>query len=53
MKVKELYAGHHPGNAASRGGLVKAGFVYLRDELYAPTGLPQSLTPFPPQGSRR
>jgi len=39
LKVKELYAGHHPQNAASRGTLAKAGFVYLREELYPPTGL--------------
>jgi len=32
-------AGHHPENAASKKTLLKLGFVYLKDELYPPTGL--------------
>lgn len=34
-----LHAGHHPENAASRGVLVGAGFRYLCDVYYPPTGL--------------
>lgn len=34
-----LFAGHHPANEASRHLLLKLGFVYTHDELYAPTGL--------------
>ena len=34
-----LFAGHNPRNEASRKLLTGLGFVYLRDEFYAPTGL--------------
>jgi len=34
-----LFAGHHPGNEASRHLLEKLGFCYSRDEYYPPTGL--------------
>lgn len=34
-----IFAGHHPQNEPSRKLLAKLGFVYLRDELYPPTGL--------------
>ena len=34
-----LFAGHNPCNKASRKLLTGLGFVYLRDEFYAPTGL--------------
>jgi len=34
-----LFAGHHPGNSASRALLESLGFRYVRDELYPPTGL--------------
>lgn len=35
----ELFAGHHPDNAASRALLESLGFVHTHDELYPPTGL--------------
>lgn len=38
LKARELFAGHHPDNAASRRMLEKSGFVYSHDELYPPTG---------------
>jgi RimJ/RimL family protein N-acetyltransferase len=38
LGASSLFAGHHPDNAASRALLVKLGFAYQRDELYAPTG---------------
>jgi len=34
-----LFAGHNPGNAASRRVLEKLGFRYTHDEYYPPTGL--------------
>ena len=34
-----LFAGLHPGNAASRRTLEKLGFLYTHHEPYAPTGL--------------
>jgi hypothetical protein len=34
-----LFAGHHPHNAASQRVLEKLGFLFVRTELYAPTGL--------------
>jgi len=34
-----LFAGHNPGNDASRRLLSKVGFRYTHDEYYAPTGL--------------
>ena len=37
--ARELFAGHHPENAASRGVLLKIGFRYTGDELFPPTGL--------------
>lgn len=36
---RALFAGHHPGNAASRRLLARLGFVHTHDELYPPTGL--------------
>jgi ribosomal-protein-alanine N-acetyltransferase len=39
LGVSALFAGHHPGNAASRRTLEKLGFHYTHDEPYAPTGL--------------
>jgi RimJ/RimL family protein N-acetyltransferase len=33
-----VFAGHHPENESSRRLLVKLGFKYTHDELYAPTG---------------
>jgi [ribosomal protein S5]-alanine N-acetyltransferase len=39
LHVAALCAGHHPSNTASRQLLKKLGFVYLRDQLYKPTGL--------------
>jgi RimJ/RimL family protein N-acetyltransferase len=39
LGVQALYAGHHPKNMASRRVLLKLGFRYIGDELYAPTGL--------------
>jgi RimJ/RimL family protein N-acetyltransferase len=37
--AKALFAGHHPGNEASRELLRKLGFAYTHEELYPPTGL--------------
>lgn len=39
LQVKELRAGHHPQNAASRKLLERLGFLYTGDLFYAPTGL--------------
>lgn len=39
LGVKGLFAGHNPGNEASRRLLTKMGFRYLCDEYYPPTGL--------------
>ncbi len=39
LKVKGLFAGHHPDNRASQHLLEKLGFRYTHDEYYAPTGL--------------
>lgn len=39
LNAAKLFAGHHPQNAASRRLLQKAGFRYVRDEYYPPTGL--------------
>ena len=38
-KARELFAGHHPRNAASARTLRKLGFRRSGDELYPPTGL--------------
>jgi len=38
LGARELFAGHHPDNAASRALLEKLGFRYTHHELYAPTG---------------
>lgn len=38
LRAQELFAGHHPNNAASRRMLQKSGFVYSHDEHYPPTG---------------
>jgi len=38
LGARELFAGHHPDNAASRHMLEKSGFSYTHDELYPPTG---------------
>jgi len=38
LGARELFAGHHPANAASRHLLEKSGFFYTHDELYPPTG---------------
>lgn len=34
-----LIAGHHPANDASKHTLLRLGFSYTHDELYAPTGI--------------
>jgi RimJ/RimL family protein N-acetyltransferase len=49
-----LFAGHNPGNHASRGLLQKLGFRHTHDELYPPTGLqhPSYLLPRPDSASR-
>ncbi len=39
LGVKELYAGHHPENHASRAVLEKLGFVKIDECVYPPTGL--------------
>jgi ribosomal-protein-alanine N-acetyltransferase len=39
LDAKELRAGHHPHNSASKKLLHKLGFEYLQDCYYAPTGL--------------
>jgi RimJ/RimL family protein N-acetyltransferase len=39
LRSEELFAGHHPANAASARTLRKLGFRYSHDELYPPTGL--------------
>ena len=39
LNASDLFAGHNPGNAASRAMLIKLGFHYVRDEYYPPTGL--------------
>lgn len=39
LHARALFAGHHPGNVASRRLLEKLGFRYTHDEFYAPTGL--------------
>ncbi|SEL06678.1 GNAT family N-acetyltransferase [Paenibacillus sp. OK003] len=39
LKVKALFARHHPDNEVSRHMLSKLGFEYVRDERYEPTGL--------------
>ena len=39
LGASALFAGHHPANDASRRLLASLGFEYVRDELYAPTGL--------------
>jgi len=39
LDAASLFAGHHPDNASSARLLKRLGFVYDRDEFYAPTGL--------------
>jgi RimJ/RimL family protein N-acetyltransferase len=39
LGAASLFAGHHPGNAASRRVLTALGFRYTHDEYYPPTGL--------------
>jgi [ribosomal protein S5]-alanine N-acetyltransferase len=39
LRVKGLFAGHHPANAASRRVITKLGFRFTHEEFYAPTGL--------------
>jgi RimJ/RimL family protein N-acetyltransferase len=39
LKVSALFAGHNPGNHASKDLLSRLGFEYTRDEFYPPTGL--------------
>jgi RimJ/RimL family protein N-acetyltransferase len=39
LKAEALFAGHHPGNTASRELLSRLGFAYTHGELYPPTGL--------------
>jgi RimJ/RimL family protein N-acetyltransferase len=39
LGAASLFAGHHPGNAASGRLLAKLGFRYTHAEFYAPTGL--------------
>jgi RimJ/RimL family protein N-acetyltransferase len=40
LAAKALVAGHGPDNAASQALLLRLGFRWTHDELYAPTGLP-------------
>jgi ribosomal-protein-alanine N-acetyltransferase len=39
LEAAGLFAGHNPGNQASRHLLQKLGFRYTHDEFYPPTGL--------------
>ncbi len=39
LRLPDLFAGHHPDNAASQRVLGKLGFTLLGHRLYAPTGL--------------
>lgn len=39
LGAKTLFAGHHPGNAASRRLIEKLGFRFTHKEFYASTGL--------------
>lgn len=39
LGAEKLFAGHNPGNTASRKVLSKLGFSYIGDEFYEPTGL--------------
>ncbi len=39
LRTRELYAGHHPDNHASRRLLEKFGFAKIDKQLYPPTGL--------------
>ena len=39
LGAQGLFAGHHPGNAASERVLRRLGFRYTHDEHYEPTGL--------------
>lgn len=39
LGVKEIVAGHHPENAASRVVLLRLGFCPIGDRFYPPTGL--------------
>jgi RimJ/RimL family protein N-acetyltransferase len=39
LGIRQLVAGHHPENRASRRLLERLGFRYLSDTLYPPTGL--------------
>lgn len=39
LAIRQLVAGHHPENRASRRLLERLGFRYLSDTLYPPTGL--------------
>jgi [ribosomal protein S5]-alanine N-acetyltransferase len=39
LRVSEVYAGHHPQNAGSRGVLEKLGFKTVGLRFYPPTGL--------------
>jgi len=38
LGLKEIYAGHQPGNVTSKKILEKLGFRFVRDEIYPPTG---------------
>lgn len=44
-----LFAGHRPGNESSRKAILRLGFVFDYEELYAPTGLihPRYMLPRP------
>jgi [ribosomal protein S5]-alanine N-acetyltransferase len=39
LRVRSLFAGHHPENAASESLLKKLGFRWTHEEIYPPTGL--------------
>lgn len=39
LHARQLFAGHHPLNAASKAVLAKLGFRYTGDTYYEPTGL--------------
>jgi RimJ/RimL family protein N-acetyltransferase len=39
LGAREIVAGHHPHNAASKKVLERLGFKYIREVFYPPTGL--------------
>lgn len=39
LDAREVVAGHHPKNDASRKMMARLGFAYMKDSFYPPTGL--------------